>query len=312
MVESKRCPLVSIIVPTYNRAHLIDDTLDSILAQTYQNWECIVVDDGSTDHTDALMADYISKDSRFRYYHRPKDRLPGGNAARNYGFEQSKGEYIQWFDSDDLMVPKKLESKVKTILGNDVDFVISKTKYFNIKKKKPYDYNYTEDEVNFISYSTTHLSWFTPDIFIKRAIAKKINFNEFLKAGQEYNFSCKLLLQTNKLKKIDKFLTLRRYHLDSIGNKRQQDKAHYWRTLFDLHWANYNELNKDHDVPEEFNQYALLKCTRSYLSEPTIDLPKSFHKTIIKFFKWKAIYFYLAIASKWTFNKYHFFYVKLK
>ena len=89
-------PLVSIIIPTYNRAHLIGETLGSVLAQTYQNWECIVVDDGSTDNTEAVLATFTAKDSRFQYDQRPKDRLAGGNAARNYGFELSKGEYINW------------------------------------------------------------------------------------------------------------------------------------------------------------------------------------------------------------------------
>lgn len=84
-------PLVSIIIPTYNRAHLIGETLDSVLAQIYTNWECIVVDDGSTDSTAELLAFYVEKDSRFQYHHRPKDRLKGANACRNYGFELSRG-----------------------------------------------------------------------------------------------------------------------------------------------------------------------------------------------------------------------------
>ena len=112
---SDQNPLVSIIIPTYNRVHLIGETLDSIIAQTYQNWECIVVDDGSTDGTDELMAAYVGQDSRFQYHHRPEERLSGGNAARNYGFEMSKGEYINWFDSDDLMHSEKLEKQVKTL-----------------------------------------------------------------------------------------------------------------------------------------------------------------------------------------------------
>ncbi len=83
-------PLVSIIIiiiiPTYNRAHLIGETLDSILAQTYTNWECIVVDDGSTDETDSLLAAYCAKDKRFQYQHRLSDRPKGANACRNYRF----------------------------------------------------------------------------------------------------------------------------------------------------------------------------------------------------------------------------------
>ncbi len=61
-------PLVSIIIPTYNRAHLIHETLDSVLAQTYTNWECIVVDDGSSDNTEEVLESYINKDFRFQDY----------------------------------------------------------------------------------------------------------------------------------------------------------------------------------------------------------------------------------------------------
>lgn len=80
-------PLVSIIIPTYNRAHLIGETLDSVMAQTYTNWECIVVDDGSTDNTAELLVVYCNKDNRFQYHHRPKDRPKGANAYRNYGID---------------------------------------------------------------------------------------------------------------------------------------------------------------------------------------------------------------------------------
>ena len=95
-------PLVSIIIPTYNRAHFIGETLESVIAQTYENWECIVVDDGSTDYTDELMEYYCKKDTRIQYHHRPDIKPRGANACRNYGFGVSKGEYINWFDSDDL------------------------------------------------------------------------------------------------------------------------------------------------------------------------------------------------------------------
>lgn len=111
-------PLVSVIIPTYNRAHLIGETLDSVLAQTYQNWECIIVDDGSSDNAEEVVRSYVKKDSRFKYYHRPEEHLSGGNGARNYGFKMSQGEYVNWFDSDDLMVPEKLEEQLKLLIEN--------------------------------------------------------------------------------------------------------------------------------------------------------------------------------------------------
>ena len=83
-------PLISIIIPTYNRAQIIGETLDSLIAQTYANWECIAVDDGSTDNTDEVLVAYCNKDTRFQYHHRPKDKLKGPNSCRNYGFTRSK------------------------------------------------------------------------------------------------------------------------------------------------------------------------------------------------------------------------------
>lgn len=67
-------PLVSIIIPTHNREHLIGETLDSILAQTYTSWECIIVDDGSTDDKRKVTDEYIKKDNRFQYHHRSLER----------------------------------------------------------------------------------------------------------------------------------------------------------------------------------------------------------------------------------------------
>ena len=124
-------PLISIIIPTYNRAQLIKETLDSILGQTYANWECIIVDDGSTDTTLVTLENYCNKDSRFQFYSRPKNRVKGANACRNYGYSKSKGEFIQWFDSDDIMHTNHLEEKMKVFEQNpNLDFVVCNYKTF--------------------------------------------------------------------------------------------------------------------------------------------------------------------------------------
>lgn len=127
--------LVSIIIPTYNRAYIIEETLNSVLAQTYENWECIIVDDGSTDNTDELIQDYMDKDSRFIYYRRPDSHLSGSSAMRNYGFKKSKGKYINWLDSDDLMVSDKLEKQLKVLKASKKCVVcFSKALVFNKKE----------------------------------------------------------------------------------------------------------------------------------------------------------------------------------
>ena len=124
-------PLVSIIIPTYNRAHLLGETLESVLAQTYENWECLIIDDGSIDATDELMDFYCEKDSRIKYYHRPDIRQKGANACRNYGFEMCKGEFIQWFDSDDIIHADKLKIQVAALYNNNYNYSVCQTLVFS-------------------------------------------------------------------------------------------------------------------------------------------------------------------------------------
>lgn len=120
--------LVSIIIPTYNRAHYLGEVLDSILAQSYKNWECIVVDDGSVDYTAEIMEFYLNKDSRIKFLKRPSHMEAGGNASRNFGFEKSQGEFINWFDDDDVMLPDFISKKIEAF-RKETDFVISEFYY---------------------------------------------------------------------------------------------------------------------------------------------------------------------------------------
>ncbi|MFD2517933.1 glycosyltransferase family 2 protein [Salinimicrobium flavum] len=104
--------LISIIIPTFNRSSILEETLMSVRNQTYAHWECIVVDDGSTDDTARVVEKFTNMDPRFRYYLRSGDFPKGACGARNYGFYNSRGEYIQWLDDDDLLSENKLELQV--------------------------------------------------------------------------------------------------------------------------------------------------------------------------------------------------------
>lgn len=106
--------LVSIIIPLYNAEKYISETLDSVLSQTYKNWECIIVDDGSTDLSKVIVTEYCKKDKRFQYHWQINK---GASAARNKGFELSKGEYIQHLDADDIIMPEKIQSMLEAYLN---------------------------------------------------------------------------------------------------------------------------------------------------------------------------------------------------
>ncbi len=119
--------LVSIIMPSYNTAKFISETIESVLAQTYPNWELIIVDDCSTDDTDAFVCPYLV-DDRIRYIKNEKNS--GAAVSRNRALREAKGKWVAFLDSDDLWVPEKLEKQILFMKKNDYHF--SYTNYIEI------------------------------------------------------------------------------------------------------------------------------------------------------------------------------------
>lgn len=101
-------PLISVIIPTFNRAHVLLRAVDSVLKQSYKHFELIVVDDGSTDHTDELLSSYV-REGKIQYL---KQENKGVSSARNFGVRSSKGEWLAFLDSDDEWLKVKLQKQV--------------------------------------------------------------------------------------------------------------------------------------------------------------------------------------------------------
>ena len=115
-------------MPTYNYAQFIGEAIDSLKAQTYSNWECLVVDDGSTDATAEVMTRIANEDTRVKYFRQQNQRQ---GAAKNLGLQHAKGKYVQFLDADDRIEPRKLEQQVKYLeTHGEVDIVYGGVRYF--------------------------------------------------------------------------------------------------------------------------------------------------------------------------------------
>lgn len=121
--EEKMTALVSIITPNYNCGKFIALTIESVLAQTYTNWEMIIQDDCSTDNSYEIACRYAKADSRIKVFR--NDKNSGAALTRNYAIEASQGEYVAFLDSDDIWFPEKLEKQIDFMQKNNCDFVFS-------------------------------------------------------------------------------------------------------------------------------------------------------------------------------------------
>ncbi len=142
-------PLVSIIVPVYNSKKWLKSCLDSILNQSYQNIEVLLIDDGSKDESVHICDEYGEKDFRVRVIHKKNE---GVSIARNYGINASKGEFLQFVDSDDIIHPKMTEQLVKIINEKKAD--VAMCDVVNIKEKEMLGYNFQDLEKIYVGEMT--------------------------------------------------------------------------------------------------------------------------------------------------------------
>jgi len=201
-------PLVSIIIPTYNRAHLIGETLDSLLAQTYTNWECIIVDDGSIDSTAEIVNEYLIKDNRFLFIKRAKTRIKGASTCRNIGLEHANGEYIQFLDSDDLITPNKILEQINLLKYNDEAVILTcKWSRFNkimgdsVNYENLDSYNNFNDIPLFLEALANSKGYFPLHAYlIKKSIINKTGlWNEYLCLNDDSEFLIRLFCNTDKI-----------------------------------------------------------------------------------------------------------------
>jgi glycosyltransferase involved in cell wall biosynthesis len=240
-------PKISIIIPVFNRQDLVAATLDSILIQTFTDWECVLVDDHSSDSSVEVLESYQKKDNRFKVYKRPIEYKKGANSCRNYGFTQSKGAFVKWFDSDDLMLECHLEIAYATLVENKLDFVITDTLNFDHETReflgKPYEFDKSKLGISAQNLALEQIGWITDDFLCRREVVENIKFNENITTdGDEYNFFVRLLHVTTKGFLSSQIVTHRRVHNNSLTKIHGIENSKYFIKIANIKFQTAKDL----------------------------------------------------------------------
>ncbi|WP_286760408.1 glycosyltransferase family 2 protein [Salegentibacter sp. UBA1130] len=224
--------MILIILNTFNRAHLILETLNSIKNQSYTKFHCLIIDDFSTDNTSDIVSEFIKADSRFRYLIKPKEYVKGLSAGRNYGLDLAEGiqpEFIQFFDDDDIMHPKKLELQMKELQKDtSLDFSICGAKNFNQYEEIAWDEHQENTFLNKYSLADAYLIGdiqFVAQVpLFKYSFAKNFRFDDTLFYAEEWVLFVQEFYKTNpKFSALKKVLFYRRKHANSITENNDEN-----------------------------------------------------------------------------------------
>lgn len=212
--------MVSIIIPCFNQSRFLEDSLLSILKQSYSDWECIIIDDGSQDNTEEIASRWCRNDNRFSYYYQKNQGL---SAARNSGLKKAKGSYIQFLDADDFLHKKKIERSLDLIKNQKANVIVSDFKVFdNISSE--YQKPFCELNQDILNLRAILFNWdktFNIPIhcgFFSKEILEGINFKETLKSKEDWIFWLELFNKDHvKANFLNENLAFYRMHPDSLS-----------------------------------------------------------------------------------------------
>ena len=211
---------IDIILPNYNSSKFLNQTLNSIIMQTYKNWKLIIIDDCSDDKTKNILKKY-SKDKRIKIFWLKKNN--GAGFCRNYGIKKSKSPYVAFIDSDDVWKKNKLEKQIIFMKKNNYSFSYTNYETFGDKRKiiiPPLRFDY-KSFINNTSIGTSTM-------MVKRKELKNIKFTNS-KICEDYYFKCKLLKRVKFAFCLNKFLTRYRIRHNSMQSSNIKNIFWIWK-----------------------------------------------------------------------------------
>lgn len=259
MSDRSSAPLVSIILPNYNNAKYVGEAIESVLSQTYTNWELIVIDDGSTDNSVEIIQKYAAQDERIKWLINATNK--GVSASRNEGLKRYRGEFICFLDSDDVFLPNKLTDQVACLQQNEnIDLVYSDQLVGDEKLSIIRKNEYFIPSIDLREFMAIRNLFSTLCVLLRRKLVEQVGYFDTQLAGGEdwdYWIRCSektpfIHLRTDTAiyrqhaaqshKNIDKMKAAREQVIQKHFNKGRVKRlawgAHYWT------WARKSKYHK--------------------------------------------------------------------
>ena len=278
--------MVSVIIPTYNYGLFIEETIKSVLEQTYTDFECFIVDNGSNDNTSEIVKPYLA-DKRIQYYYL---EIRNVSLARNFALKKIQGEFIMFLDSDDLIEKDKLKESVKFLKENpNINLVYGDMRYFKDGNKVQLFYNYDltnhKPWMSYVSGTGKFLldkildgnfMVISSPVFRSKIVNMYELFDESIIYNEDWDFWMRILLNNNafEFKNLYNAKTLIRIHTNSVS-----------KDVFKMQMCGLMVLLKNRkkiisfDLENKLNQ-KIEAHKRILLSTLSISKPSLFHKRI--------------------------------
>ena len=257
--------LISIIVPIYNSGRYLRQCLDSIINQSYKNFEVLLINDGSVDDSATICKEYVEKDSRIRYFEKENG---GVSSARNLGLKNAKGNYITFVDSDDWVEENYLEVLYNALKENKVDVAISTHKDFNMDDDLYYLPFYSEEQLHILDIgkvardeflelfpelsSVSHDFSCVASKLFKADLVKNLLFDESVNYGEDLDFFFSMYLKISSVFYVNKPTYIYRQHQQSASNNCLESHAiseiriyeKILKKIMELHIPNYHYIER--------------------------------------------------------------------
>ena len=228
-------PLISIVTPNYNCAKFISETIESVLAQDYQNWEMLIQDDCSSDKSYQIALEYAKQDSRIKVERNESNS--GAAVTRNNAIRRSQGEYLAFLDSDDLWLPNKLSKQLKFMMDNDCDFSFTKYEHMDEDGKSLLEQAQVTKKLNYTKLMM-HCWPGCLTVMYRQVVANKIYAGD-VKKNNDHALFLRVMRQCKNGMGLDECLALYRIRKGSISRNKFKVLQPFVTVLHDFEHKSY-------------------------------------------------------------------------